>query len=85
MRTVYTQQAMLTRLDVDGSLCPRRLAEAIRDPAVVAVYAQSLSYTDGTCDDLVRILEIVEIENCRRVQAVPARRQLVTTTTTTTT
>ena len=63
----------LTRLDVDGSLCPRRLAEAIRDPAVVAVYAQSLSYTDGTCDDLVRILEIVEIENCRRVQAVPAR------------
>ena len=63
----------LTRLDVDGSLCPRRLAEAIHDPAVVAVYAQSLSYTDGTCDDLMRILEIIELENCRRVQAMPAR------------
>ena len=59
----------LGRLAVDGALCPARLAAAIGDPTVVAVYAQTLSYTDGIADDLPAILAVIEAENVRRAKA----------------
>ena len=42
----------LVRLYDCGTLDTRRLAVEIRDPRVVAVYSQTLSYTDGISDDL---------------------------------
>ena len=39
---------------------------------MVAVYAQTLSYTDGIADDLPAILAVIEKENLRRASA--ARR-----------
>ena len=62
----------LGRLALDGALCPVRLAAAIGDASVVAVYAQTLSYTDGIADDLPAILAVIEKENLRRASA--ARR-----------
>ena len=46
-----------------------RLAAAIGDPTVIAVYAQTLSYTDGIADDLPAILAVIEAENVRRAAA----------------
>ncbi|CAK0879611.1 unnamed protein product [Prorocentrum cordatum] len=51
------------RLDVDGAICVDKLRDHISDPCVTAVYAQSLSYTDGTSDALAEVLAVVESEN----------------------
>lgn len=68
----------LTRVDVEGALCPNRLDAEIRDPSVIAVYSQTLSYTDGTSDDLAAILDVVEAENQRRLASHGAEAGLVT-------
>mmetsp|Transcript_56213 Transcript_56213/g.131653 ORF Transcript_56213/g.131653 Transcript_56213/m.131653 type:complete len:815 (-) Transcript_56213:15-2459(-) len=57
----------LVNLDEDGILSPSKLAEAISDPLVVAVYSQTLSFTDGISDPLAAILEVIETENTRRL------------------
>jgi len=56
----------VTRVDVDGAICVESLAKELGDPAVVAVYTQSLSYTDGISDPLPQILQLVEAENQKR-------------------
>ena len=56
----------LVRLPVDGALSPIKLAKHVQDPSVIAVYTQTLSYTDGITDPLQEILNIIEIENQRR-------------------
>jgi len=38
----------------------------VKDPSVIAVYAQTLSYTDGVSDPLAEILEVIEEENKQR-------------------
>eukprot|EP00746_Dinoflagellata_sp_MGD_P009494 gnl/MRDRNA2_/MRDRNA2_119322_c0_seq1.p1 gnl/MRDRNA2_/MRDRNA2_119322_c0~~gnl/MRDRNA2_/MRDRNA2_119322_c0_seq1.p1 ORF type:complete len:685 (+),score=104.75 gnl/MRDRNA2_/MRDRNA2_119322_c0_seq1:194-2056(+) len=58
----------LLRLDVEGAISVDRLKEEIVDPAVVAVYAQTLSYTDGITDPLPEIVEVVEAENRKRTE-----------------
>jgi len=52
-----------------GALCPALLAEAIGDPSVIAVYSQTLSYTDGISDDLEAIVDLIEAENAKRQAA----------------
>lgn len=59
----------LERLDVDGAIDLALLRDAIGDPNVVAVYSQTLSYTDGITDPLTEIFEIVQEENGRRLRA----------------
>jgi hypothetical protein len=54
------------RIVKGGSLDLDRLRDEIKHPAVVAVYAQTLSYTDGISDDLPSILKVVEEENQKR-------------------
>lgn len=63
----------LMRVVSDGALCPDLLKREIGDLSVVAVYTQTLSYTDGITDPLPEILEIIEMENKRRqsINAVP--------------
>lgn len=56
----------LVRLYDAGALSVARLAEEVRHPSVCAVYSQTLSYTDGTSDDVGAILEVIEAENARR-------------------
>eukprot|EP00928_Gymnodinium_smaydae_P002864 TRINITY_DN11048_c0_g1_i3.p1 TRINITY_DN11048_c0_g1~~TRINITY_DN11048_c0_g1_i3.p1 ORF type:complete len:742 (-),score=119.78 TRINITY_DN11048_c0_g1_i3:233-2458(-) len=58
----------LVRIDADGAISLSRLKEEIRDPSVVAVYSQTLSYTDGITDPLPEIVEIIEAENKSRSQ-----------------
>ena len=47
----------LTRLEVDGAIDLSKLEQALHAPDVIAVYAQSLSYTDGISDDVPRVLD----------------------------
>ncbi|KAL1508327.1 hypothetical protein AB1Y20_004437 [Prymnesium parvum] len=61
----------VVRLARDGVLVPSLLAEHLRDPAVIAVYCQSLSYTDGTSDDLSAICALLHEENERRGAELP--------------
>lgn len=63
----------LVRTAVNGSIEMTRFRAAIKDPKVVAVYAQTLSYTDGTTDPLLEILEAMKEENQRR----PAGQRIV--------
>eukprot|EP00927_Polykrikos_kofoidii_P034797 TRINITY_DN2943_c0_g1_i1.p1 TRINITY_DN2943_c0_g1~~TRINITY_DN2943_c0_g1_i1.p1 ORF type:complete len:855 (+),score=133.84 TRINITY_DN2943_c0_g1_i1:76-2640(+) len=56
----------LLRVEKAGTISVELLQEAIGDPCVGAVYAQTLSYTDGISDPLLDILKIVEAENKRR-------------------
>merc|ERR1719421_251487 len=56
----------LTRVDVDGILSVERLRHEIEDPTVIAVYTQTLSYTDGTTDPLPEILQLIEAQNRKR-------------------
>jgi len=56
----------LVRLYDAGALDVARLSAEVRDPCVCAVYTQTLSYTDGTSDDVGAILDVIEEENKRR-------------------
>ena len=56
----------LIRVAEDGALSVAKLQEQITDPDVVAVYAQTLSYTDGITDPLESIVEVLYKENKRR-------------------
>ena len=58
----------LTRLEVDGAIDLSKLAQALHAPDVIAVYAQSLSYTDGISDDVPRVLDLLEEVNGERVK-----------------
>jgi len=62
----------VVRLDENGILSPSRLEKEVQDPRVVAIYSQTLSFTDGVTDPLKEILEIVEAENRRRIAAGPS-------------
>jgi hypothetical protein len=59
-------QFQVIRVEDDGMLSVEGLKREIVDPAVVAVYAQSLSFTDGITDPLPDILNAIEDENKRR-------------------
>mmetsp|Transcript_118760 Transcript_118760/g.222014 ORF Transcript_118760/g.222014 Transcript_118760/m.222014 type:complete len:863 (-) Transcript_118760:18-2606(-) len=56
----------LVRIAVDGVICLNQLQEVITDPTVLAVYAQTLSYTDGVTDPVPDIVKLVEAENKSR-------------------
>lgn len=56
----------LIRIDFDGTLMVDKLREEVKDPAVAAVYTQTLSYTDGITDPLEDILMVLEDENIKR-------------------
>jgi hypothetical protein len=58
----------LIRVDIDGAICLECLKEEMKDPAVIAVYSQTLSYTDGITDPLPEIVQLVEEWNQRRTQ-----------------
>mmetsp|Transcript_6293 Transcript_6293/g.19011 ORF Transcript_6293/g.19011 Transcript_6293/m.19011 type:complete len:767 (+) Transcript_6293:185-2485(+) len=58
----------LTRLEVDGAIDLSKLARELHAPDVIAVYAQSLSYTDGISDDVPRVLDLLEAVNATRVK-----------------
>jgi len=53
----------VVRIVEDGAICLEKLRRAIEDPDVLAVYSQTLSYTDGISDPLGGIVDIVEKEN----------------------
>jgi hypothetical protein len=58
----------LVRLDDgNGCLSVEALRRHVQDPAVVAVYSQTLSFTDGISDDVGGVLEVLEEENKRRL------------------
>ena len=57
----------LIRLPHQGVLSPEQLKNHVSDLSVVAVYTQTLSYTDGITDPLFEILTIIEKENQRRL------------------
>ena len=57
----------LIRLPHQGVLSPEQLEKHVSDLSVVAVYTQTLSYTDGITDPLFEILTIIEKENQRRL------------------
>jgi hypothetical protein len=59
-------QFELVRTDKDGIIVVDRLRKEIMDPKVIAVYAQTLSYTDGITDPLQSIIEVLEEENLKR-------------------
>jgi hypothetical protein len=59
-------QFQVIRVDEDGVLSVDALKREIVDPTVVAVYAQTLSFTDGITDPLPEILDVIEEENRRR-------------------
>eukprot|EP00656_Telonema_subtile_P014730 TRINITY_DN1760_c0_g1_i7.p1 TRINITY_DN1760_c0_g1~~TRINITY_DN1760_c0_g1_i7.p1 ORF type:complete len:890 (+),score=259.59 TRINITY_DN1760_c0_g1_i7:363-3032(+) len=56
----------LVRLVEGGRLSVSALRQHIADPQVVAVYSQSLSYTDGISDQLQEIFQVVEEQNLVR-------------------
>ena len=58
----------LTRLEVDGAIDLSKLEQELHERDVVAVYAQSLSYTDGISDDVPRVLDLLEAVNGERVK-----------------
>jgi hypothetical protein len=58
----------LVRLVEDGSLSLPLLKIFVQDKDVVAIYSQTLSYTDGITDKLKDILLIVENENIVRLK-----------------
>lgn len=62
-------QFEVVRIPKEGAICIDGLKHEILDPAVGAVYAQTLSITDGITDPLHEILAIVEEENQRRQSA----------------
>ena len=45
-------------MPTEGALDVETLAAELADPGVVAVYTQTLSYTDGISDDLPAILAV---------------------------
>lgn len=57
------------RVQEDGRLCVQGLKREIADPLVVAVYTQTLSYTDGITDPLCEVLSVIDAENQRRQAA----------------
>lgn len=71
-------QFELVRLVKDGILSVDKLGTEIRDPCVAAVYAQTLSYTDGITDPLEQILAVLEKENQRRLKDPTSFPHLVT-------
>lgn len=56
----------LVRVDIDGALCVELLKKELEDPTVVAVYTQTLSYTDGITDPIPEIVQVLEAENKKR-------------------
>eukprot|EP00930_Biecheleria_cincta_P036508 TRINITY_DN25027_c0_g1_i1.p1 TRINITY_DN25027_c0_g1~~TRINITY_DN25027_c0_g1_i1.p1 ORF type:complete len:848 (-),score=132.65 TRINITY_DN25027_c0_g1_i1:57-2600(-) len=59
-------QFEVIRVHRDGVICIDGLKDAISDPAVAAVYTQTLSITDGITDPLPDVLRVVEEENRKR-------------------
>jgi len=59
-------QFELIRIANDGIIDLESLKRHVKDPRVIAVYAQTLSFTDGISDPLEDILEILEVENASR-------------------
>ena len=59
----------LTRLEDRGALSLQLLERELEARDVVAVYAQSLSYTDGISDDVPRVLDLLEAVNVERVKS----------------
>mmetsp|Transcript_78641 Transcript_78641/g.138675 ORF Transcript_78641/g.138675 Transcript_78641/m.138675 type:complete len:852 (-) Transcript_78641:99-2654(-) len=57
------------RVFKDGAIDVEALKTAITDPAVAAVYTQTLSITDGITDPLHEVLAVMEEENKRRQAA----------------
>ena len=58
----------LTRLEDQGAIDLSLLEQELHAKDVVAVYAQSLSYTDGISDDVPRVLDLLEAVNVERVK-----------------
>jgi hypothetical protein len=56
----------LERLVDDGALSVPLLKTHVKDLSVLAVYTQTLSYTDGITDPLEEIVQVIEEENQRR-------------------
>jgi len=56
----------VVRVAEEGVISIPKFREAVRHDDVVAVYSQTLSYTDGTSDPLRAIAQILETENLRR-------------------
>ena len=56
----------MVRLVNNGVLDLTRLRAHISDKSVFAVFAQTLSYTDGITDPVLEALEVVEAENANR-------------------
>ena len=56
----------LERLEDRGALDLARLEARVRDPRVLAVFAQTLSYTDGVSDDVPAVVAVLRAENARR-------------------
>lgn len=54
------------RINKDGILDVDQLKHQIKNPLVVAVYAQTLSITDGITDPLHEIISVMEEENQKR-------------------
>jgi len=65
-RAVRRFQFDQIRVFKDGAIDVDGLKAEISDPAVCAVYAQTLSITDGITDPLVEVLAVVEEENQKR-------------------
>lgn len=62
-------QFEVIRVHKDGAICIDGLKRAISDPAVAAVYTQTLSITDGITDPIPDVLRVVEEENRKRQAA----------------
>lgn len=62
-------QFEVIRVHSDGAICIDGLKRTICDPAVAAVYTQTLSITDGITDDIPEVLKVVEEENRKRQAA----------------
>eukprot|EP00939_MAST-03C_sp_MAST-3C-sp1_P000091 g91.t1 len=60
---------LVVRVAKTGVISTKRLEEELQHPDVVAVYSQSLSYTDGTSDPVPEIVDILEKHNRRRLAA----------------
>jgi len=56
----------LIRVAERGVISIPKLRDAVRDERVVAIYSQTLSYTDGTSDPLEDVSVVLEEENRRR-------------------
>lgn len=56
----------VVRVHKDGIICIDGLKREISNPSVAAVYAQTLSITDGITDPLAEVIAVIEEENKKR-------------------